>query len=457
MIERIALAALLLSTAGATVAAMRRHSPLHLFVLLVGAVSLVGCFYPLVTLLVEPSTWRNVAFLPHDAVADVQAEYLALALGLAAACAAFSASGRSRPVAVERGARVRPLARHRDRVVCWSLLLVGAVLYSVYVRRVGLGALLNRDDYAEKYLLSEGLGLWAAGLKLMILACLWAEAGSLPARTKRLFRAAAIAIGAWSIAFLSVRSNFVVLLAGYAYLWCRRSGFQLRRVRPALVVLLLAAYFGLESFALFRGAYRGDASAAVRLLAQNAESSLARAVGGSELGHPFITAMEVTSAREPGELGGSSYLAALPNLIPTALWPDRPPTLSQQFAWSHYQGLAVLGGGTAYSLVAEAWLNFGRWIGSFAVGLACGWLLLSVERRAATHPDGFVARLAPSLPYLVVIANRSEAATLVKQAFTLAAPAALAWLAAEALWIALASRGPGPRHLERAERPLGAE
>ena len=474
MAERIALAALIWGASLFTLAAERRRSPFDLFVLLVLFSAVVGSFYPVLTAFVEPSTWRNVDHLRDALFAAAQWNYLGFALGLAAVACAARPLGRARPspahgaprespppasgptvspgwVGVGDGraqartarpgqvtpARLAPGAERAlaERDLCAALLLLaaGLGLYALYVGKVGLSALFNHSDYAEKYLRSFGLGPMAVGLKLAILACLWAEGGRVGARARTLFRLVALAISVWSVGFISVRSNFVCLLMGYAALACRRGGFELRRIRPLLVALLLAAYVFLEGFALLRGLLDRDLGTAVRILQDEGSSTLGRAIGGSELGHPFVTTMEVMAERDPGELRGASYLAALEGLLPLALHPERPPTLSQEFARRHYAELAARGGGTAFSAVAEAWLAFGSFVGPLCAGFALGALALALERAVRRAPDGFWARVSPALAVLAVIAHRSEAATLVKQVFIVAAPAALALLAAEAL------------------------
>ena len=75
--------------------------------------------------------------------------------------------------------------------------------------------------------------------------------------------AVALAIAIWSIAFISVRTNAVVLALGYASILAHRSGSELRRIRPALVAAGLVGYVFLESFALLRGVYRGDLGSAI--------------------------------------------------------------------------------------------------------------------------------------------------------------------------------------------------
>src|SRR5678816_4202365 len=107
--------------------------------------------------------------------------------------------------------------------------------------------------------------------------------------------------------FISVRTNFVVLCIGYAWIHARKRGFQLARVRFSLIVLLALVYAGLEAFSLYRGvAHDGDLARGLALIGEHASDSVASVVGGSELSHPFLTTIEVGMYERAGDLGGQS-------------------------------------------------------------------------------------------------------------------------------------------------------
>src|SRR6185295_11742780 len=95
-------------------------------------------------------------------------------------------------------------------------------------------------------------------------------------------------------------------------------------------------------------------------------------------------------------------------LVPVGLATDRPRLLSEIFVRQNYTALAATGGGTAFSLVAEAWLDFGPLIGALVVGLIAGVILILVEHCRAVQPHGMLARIAPYLVFFVVIGHRSE-------------------------------------------------
>jgi hypothetical protein len=199
-------------------------------------------------------------------------------------------------------------------------------------------------------------------------------------------------------------------------------------------------YLALESFALFRGTYRGDLGNAFAVMHSQGERAIASAIGGSELSHPFVTAGEVLRAREGAELHGSSLVDGVLACLPHGLWPERPLLLSEQFVRSNYADLAARGGGAAFSLVAEGWLDFGSIVGPLLFGLACGALLSGVERRRARVPHGLVARLTPYFAFYVAMQHRNEFGTLFKTVFTMALVVVPLWLIADAVTAAFQKR-----------------
>lgn len=421
--DRVALLVLSLAAFAGTLLCLRHRSPLHLAVVLAAFTLFVGNFFPVATLFVEPLSWRNVVQAPDDDVLAVQREYLAFGVGiLCAALVAFVAVGlgpRDRNVEHERSARP-------DALVAVLIVLGGATLYALFVRQVGFDALSDKDDYAAKYLRAVGLGPLASGMNLMIVGVLWAEAGSVSPRVRLAFRAVALSIVAWSLFVISVRTNVVILALGYGWIACSRRGLTLASLRPGVALLALAGWFGLEFVSLMRGAIKeAGADRAADLLVRNAESSVSAVVGGSEFSHPFLTALEVRLHEHEGELGGASYWNALPALAPLSLVPDRPLALAERFARTHYAEFAEAGGGTAFSLVAEAWWNFGPVGGALLVGFACGALLLLLEAAAARGSGGVLSRAVPYFTFLCVTAHRGESAVLLKQVVVVALPVAL--------------------------------
>jgi len=420
---------------------LRRRSPLHTPTIAFVVTGLVGSFYPLASTWIEPSSWRNLDLLSPSVVLETQAQYVAFAAGLLLALVLAASLGWNEA----RTAPPRPTQLDRDLLVGGLLVAVGLALYVAYARQVGFAALTDREDYALKYLRGRGLGPLQLGMPIMIVGCLWIEASALPRATKNLFLPIALGICVWSVAFLSVRTNAVVLIVGYLAVLSRRSNFELRSIRPWMVASALVLYACLESFALLRGVYRGDLAQALTRLEAQGELVFAAAVGGSELSHPFITAGEILREREAGELAGQSLVDGVAACLPRGLYPDRPLYLSEQFVRSNYAELADRGGGTAFSLVAEAWLNFGSLLGPLLFGLAMGLVLAWCERRRDLAPDGVTARVLPYFVFYVAMQHRNESGTLFKQVFMIALVVLPVVFAGETLAYALRGTRSGAR------------
>lgn len=443
MIERLAL---VLPTAALVLWALwcaRHRNALSPSVLALAITGVISVFYPVASLLVEPFAWRHAVHLPDEFVLSAQGEYLAFAVGLCAVIARVRLTRRrvfASPTARERD----PVAvRQRDRLVAYGLIAGGGLLYAIYIAKVGLGPLTDRSNFAEKYRVSSGLGTFYAGLSLMIVGCLWAEASELPNRTKRLFRVCAGGILAWTLLVVAIRSYAVALVLGYLYLWAKRRDFRVSSVRPSLILSMFLAFVGVEMYSLLRGMWEGSISSAVVALQDelpHMERTLGRVVGGSEFSHPFLTMMELDRYERAGELGGSSYVDGVAVLAPVWLVKERGISVAQQFVNAHYPEFAARGGGTAFCFVGEAWWNFGSILGPLLAGLALGWLLMWAERSARLDPRGLVPRLLPYSLHLILLVHRNSFSSLLKQAVAVGLPVALLLVASSLLWNGLRGR-----------------
>jgi len=120
-------------------------------------------------------------------------------------------------------------------------------------------------------------------------------------------------------------------------------------------------------------------------------------------------------------LAGASYLNALLIAPPLAIVGERPEPLSVGFAREFYPRFAEAGGGTNFSVVAEAWWNFGPIVGPFLIALVLGIMLCRLEHQGRVRPHGLVARVIPFLLFFVGILQGSESAILAKQILSLGA------------------------------------
>lgn len=411
-----------LATVFAGLYVLRRQSlvnPLAIALVVTGA---MGVYFPLGSMIVEPITWRNIYDIPHGVFLSTQADYLCFALGLSLA-AIFAVNTGLLPSSASRVSGVGIMSR--DTMVTLGLLTVGTALYVKFVMLVGFVALTNHENYAEKHLASQGMGPLKLGLEWMIVACLWAEAGLVKKWLKHLCRAIAVGIVCWSVGFISSRSYVLMLFVGYAVIICQRGGYRLKSIKPSLIAGVLFAYLSLEFFVLYRGAYSGGFFATLQTLADFGvwQDHIGVVVGGSEFSHPFITCMEIEFLEDPGGLAGQSYLETPLVCVPLSFFPNRPMTLAEAFVSDQYANLSDRGGGTAFSLVAEAWWNLGAFWGPLAVGAVSGWCLVLAERQRLRRPHGLVARLLPALALLLITAHRNTLAIVFKHSLMISLPA----------------------------------
>ncbi|HTF89342.1 MAG TPA: hypothetical protein VK843_13100 [Planctomycetota bacterium] len=429
--ERWTLAIGLWCCAAAALYLCRKRSPFSPLVIALAATGIIGSFFPVMTMFIQPASWRNLGAISEASIVAAQIQYLAFAAGMLVSVLLADHAGWLAELPATEVPHPRSRIGQRDLFIASGLVLVGAPLYFAYVMHVGIDVLTNREDFGQKYLAGAGLGPLAFGLPVAMAGCLWAEAGGVSNRVRWCFRGVGLAVIVWSLGFISVRTNFAVILLGTSAILCARRGVRVERIRPVLIVLLLCAYALLEGFSFFRGAYKGDLMDALSQMQDRGSTTVAAVVGGSELAHPFITAAEVIETEEEAGFAGQTLVDAVLAFVPTSLVPDRPPAPSEWFARRHYSAFAKGGGGTGFSLVIEGWLDFGSILGPFAFGSAIALLLGWIERRRARTPHSMLMRIEPYFLLLVVIGHRSDVASIVKQVVSMCVVATVVWIGAE--------------------------
>jgi oligosaccharide repeat unit polymerase len=88
---------------------------------------------------------------------------------------------------------------------------------------------------------------------------------------------------------------------------------------------------------------------------------------------------------------GLTYLAAPSQLIPRAIYPDKPESLSLQFMRDAFGSTGLMG--YAYTPVTEAFLNF-SWVGPFLVFALWSLVLVKMVRSADAHPAWYLLAYA---------------------------------------------------------------
>lgn len=164
---------------------------------------------------------------------------------------------------------------------------------------------------------------------------------------------------------------FAILSFATRFVWPDRR-MKWRLLFGALVVMLLAGPL-LSMFSIYR------AERTVSL----ADVAVTSFMLGKDPTGPMVSLVETVSNRQIDYQLGATYVTGLTALVPRALWPDRPLDLSEAFIRERMQSSWRPGQGLAYSLLAEAYLNFG-WLGPLVqftgMGLVWGLAWKFVQR-----------------------------------------------------------------------------
>jgi len=319
--------------------------------------------------------------------------------------------------------------RTEGLAISGALLVVGTTLVTILVGRVGLET-LTESEYVRGFEATEGLGLLAGGVMLaqvglVVLYLTMAERD----RWARLLPLILFVVLA--LLLFRIGRRRVVLETGLALLTAHH--FGVRRIRwplltvGAVISLLVFAVVGLARAYLAEG-FGG--------MVTRITNEFGFVTTRSLMSEPvtILLALTETMYQVPGEEPfrlGRTFFEAFEILVPLPLYPNRPLAPSQWFVNLIDPAVASAGGGYAYALLAEGYLNFGI-AGALAVSFLEGVLVRCVVtyRRLAPFSKSriLVYAIAVSLTVLMI---RADFASLLKAGIAgLAIPAALiaVWL-----------------------------
>ncbi len=370
-----------------------------------------GILYILPTVLTVWGTGVLVNVRLFDAAATMSgASYSLLAFSVAAlgSMVVGSALPGARPEIQRRSASgLGPAAT----LVAGLVFVVGMAAVGVFVFGIaGIGA-IRGASYGERYQLMAGQGFLILGVRSVVVATIVLYAIAIDLGNVR--RGVGIALAGlgfqvWWMGLMGARSAFIQAVIG---LFAVRQALG-RRLRTATLVALTAA---LVVTGVIVGVFRAGIGN-VSQLEVGQLLSIANPAN-SEFGATLTTIGDVVAAvpaEEPFRYG-RTYLDAIGLLVPKFMWPDRPRGASEWYVDRFYPMIADDGGGFAFSPVAEAYLNFGRF-GVVTVFLVIGavfglfdWLLRS--QRAMSMQ---LASLYGVVAVWVVLFSRLDAATFLK-------------------------------------------
>jgi hypothetical protein len=383
----------------------RRCPGIHLGVVALGMNAVIGTFFPAFYNMVEIKTWRNLSNYSDNIGQNLQLEYLAYGFGLLWPIL-FTRSSLHKAIKKLKTARYsRNYIISRDYFICFSLLFAGILLYGYYIHLVGFNTLFNNvANLSEKYKVSSGLGPLAFGLNILTVCYLWAESSQFPKKILYLFRLLAIALMYYSIVLMHVRTYSFIIILGFLFIYFKEKEINLWRIKGRLTVIFILLWSCVEIIGLLRGVRGGDVQPYIANMKMG--TTLNSMVGGSEFTHPFITSFELYNKYEAGIWSGVTYWNSLLILIPKSIYPSRPESSAEWFVKRFYPSNYRKGQGTAFSMVGEAWLNFGSLIGPFMIGSLIGLIICIVINRSLIYPYSSTSRLLAYFLFIVIMSER---------------------------------------------------
>jgi len=258
------------------------------------------------------------------------------------------------------------------------------------------------------YAVSRGVSIQSQfdrGVKLLINTQLWVVmifavnglAMFMFAGWGKLSRVAKISVVASVVAFVGfqlIMGNRRDFLPMFIFIFCVVANKRHMVIRLGTVIVGSVAFVLFLAIGIVRQILQ-DPSLVVRF------NAVELVVTQNEFVTPIFTLIHyVTHWRTPRM--GITYLAAPAQMLPRAIWPDKPESLSLQFMRDALG--TTMAQGFAYTPVTEAFLNF-SWVGPFIVFAFWSLLLVKIVRNVDSHPAIYLVAYA-----MVVDFHRGDAA-----------------------------------------------
>lgn len=138
---------------------------------------------------------------------------------------------------------------------------------------------------------------------------------------------------------------------------------------------------------------------------------------GESGGHYVVFNDILNNKHEINTLYGMSYIKSPLIIVPKFIYPNRYEGLSKWFVKKFYPGTAKKGGGFAFSIVAEAYMNFGFW-GTLFVGFIFGvisakiWFITMFKYKTALSYSIYML-----LVLFIITMPRGDFSSLIKESF----------------------------------------
>ena len=157
---------------------------------------------------------------------------------------------------------------------------------------------------------------------------------------------------------------------------------------------------------------------------------------GESAGHYIVFNDILKNKEKLDKMYGLTYIKAPLIIVPKFVYPDRYQGLSYWFVNKFYPGTAKRGGGFAFSIVAEAYLNFG-FLGTFFIGLIFGiifariWIVTMFKYKTALSQTIYMLLLL----FIITLPRADFSAILKESTISIFLPLAVIFVVSKALRI----------------------
>jgi len=382
-------------------------------------VTVIAVVYVVASKVVGIVSWRHISLLTPEILAKTQFLYILFLLGI------FVASLLIRPVNMATRdtssqdfswpGNSSAATMNKAGFFALSFLIMGMFLYGLYIKSIGISALFNTSNLAEKYLDSVSVGPFYFGLSLIVISAFCAEKPFVARSIVWICRLTLAATLVWVLFLVNIRWPAVMVAIGYFRLASHKHDLRVRhfQLRWFVWFVLLDIFF--EGFSIYRGTLSTGGSFAGVFNNLSWKNQLGIVIGGSELIQPFATAAELVANHSAKPWDLSAFFIQLETLLPRVFLPDRGLSEAQLFAMNNYGTLFDRGGGTGFSTVGSTLIYFPAYIGPFLTGLTLGSLGAALENFVKRRPSSTLAILAPALLYYVFLSERMGLVAFFKQ------------------------------------------
>lgn len=237
--------------------------------------------------------------------------------------------------------------------------------------------------------------------------------------TLAMFRKSQRCVGCcWGLALLYAAGRMAIGSRTSAMLVCAPMVILhhtvVKRIRSVyLVIGCVAVVAAMPLIALTRDTtMEGRLDVLEKSVTDNLFVSAIAEMGGSAITTAYVVEL-VPKVR--GYDWGASYMYGLLAVVPNLFW-DRHPTaehgaLAIWLIWTVDPGTARIGGGLGFSVIAEAYANFGI-LGPPIVLAGLGWLLAAVAAWARSEQSPFPAAIEAVLLGTILVLVRGESASV---------------------------------------------